>query len=358
MNPMSEPTLRFPRWSAEQAQAWGHEQPWLIGCNYAPAYAINQLEFWQAETFDANAISAELDLAQGLGFNSLRVYLHDLLWEDKAGFLTRLDTFLGLAEARGIRTLFVIFDSCWYPFPLLGPQRDPEPGVHNSGWLQSPGVPILRDPARFETLEPYVVGLVTHFRDDPRVLGWDVWNEPDNPNTSSYGTRDLGEKKGELVLPLLAKTFDWVRSAKPSQPVTCGLWVGSWEEAHLSAFHRLQRDGSDVYSFHCYDPLDGATARVASLPTDRPLLCTEYMARGAGSTFDAVLPYFHAQKIGAFNWGFVQGRSQTHLPWDSWRIPYVSGEPSPWFHEIFRADHTPYDPAEVALIRTLTGKAG
>lgn len=354
---MSEPKLTYPIWTVEQAQEWGTQQPWLVGCNYTPAYAINQLEFWQAETFDAAAIETELDLAQSIGFNTLRVFLHDLLWEDKAAFLSRLDTFLGIAQKRGIRTLLVFFDSCWYPFPLAGKQRDPEPGVHNSGWVQSPGVPILRDAACFDTLQPYVTSIVTHFREDQRVLGWDVWNEPDNPNTNSYGTRDLGAKKGEIVLPLLAKTFAWVRSANPTQPVTCGLWVGEWEEEKLNDFHRLQRDASDILSFHNYENRAGIERRVASLPADRPLLCTEYMARGANSTFEDALPYFKEHKIGAYNWGFVQGRTQTHLPWNSWQAPYVTGEPDPWFHEIFRTDHTPYRSDEVALIRTITERA-
>ncbi|MDX1935105.1 MAG: cellulase family glycosylhydrolase [Capsulimonadales bacterium] len=351
---MTVSSLTYPVWEPERAQEWGAHQPWLIGCNYAPAYAINQLEFWQEETFDPKAIETELDLAEGIGFNTLRVYLHDLLWRDGAAFLSRLDTFLGIANARGMRTLFVFFDSCWYPFPLSGPQRSPEPGVHNSGWVQSPGVPILRDPARFDALEAYVSGVTAHFREDARVLGWDVWNEPDNPNTSSYGTRDLGDRKPDTVLPLLAKAFDWVRSARPTQPVTCGLWHGAWEEEKLNDFHRFQRDASDVISYHCYDGLDAMKRRVDSLPGDRPLLCTEYMARGAGSTFEGILPYLKERKIGAYNWGFVQGRTQTHLPWDSWQRPYVEGEPDPWFHEIFRADHTPYRSEETDLIRAIT----
>ncbi len=352
---MTIPNLQYPTWPVEQAQEWGTQQPWLVGCNYTPAYAINQLEFWQEETFNPAAIESELDLAQSIGFNSLRVFLHDLLWEDRDGFLSRLDTFLGIADSRDISTLLVFFDSCWYPFPLGGKQRDPEPGVHNSGWVQSPGVPILREEGRFVTLQPYVAGVVKHFREDRRILGWDVWNEPDNPNTNSYGTRDLGTSKADIVLPLLAKTFDWVRSANPTQPVTCGLWHGEWEESKLNDFHRLQRDASDIISFHNYDRRELIEKRVASLPANRPLLCTEYMARGANSTFEDALPYFKAQKIGAYNWGFVQGRTQTHLPWNSWQSPYVSGEPSPWFHEIFHTNHKPYRAEEVELIRTLTG---
>lgn len=346
---------QFAPWSVERAQAWADRHAWLVGCNYAPAYATNALEFWQAETFDAEAIAAELDLAQQIGFNSLRVYLHDLLWEDRDGLLARMETFLALADQRGIGMLPVFFDSCWHPFPHLGPQRPPERGVHNSGWVQSPGVAVLRNPAEFAKRKSYVQGIIAHFRDDSRIHGWDLWNEPENPNTNSYGNRDLGEKKAEIVLPYLVQTFDWAREAGATQPVTAGVWMGEWTAGQTSPVNTLLLTYSDVISFHCYLDREATRRRVASLhPYGRPLLCTEYMARGAGSTFEAILPLLKAEGVGAYNWGFVQGRTQTHLPWDSWQNPYHQGEPPLWFHEIFRADHTPYRAEEVTLIHALT----
>src|SRR5687767_2190334 len=128
------------RWTPQQANEWYAKQPWFVGANYGPATAINQLEMWQADTFDLATIDRELSWAKGLGFNSMRVFLHHLLWEqDPKGFLKRLDQYLEVSDKHGIGTMFVLFDSVWDPEPKLGKQREPQKGLHNSGWLQSPG---------------------------------------------------------------------------------------------------------------------------------------------------------------------------------------------------------------------------
>ena len=348
-------TIKYSPWSQEKAASWKENHPWLIGCNYTPAYATNSLEFWQEKTFDIVAIESELALAQKIGFNSLRVYLHHLLWRNSSQFLNHFEMFLNLADKYGIGTLPVFFDSCWHPYPHDGEQRPPERGVHNSGWVQSPGLAVLSDPNQFAEMESYVTGVVERFRDDRRIHGWDIWNEPDNPNTNSYGTRDMGERKGNVVLPYLAQTFDWVRGAGATQPATCGVWRGEWDVANASAINRLSIEGSDILSFHWYGDLETTKKKVDSLKVyERPLICTEYMARGAGSVFETILPYFKEEGIGGYNWGFVQGRTQTHLPWDSWQKPCYEAEPPLWFHEIFRSDHTPYRTEEVDLIRSLT----
>jgi hypothetical protein len=345
------------RWSIDQARAWADAHPWLIGCNYTPRTAINQLEMWQADTFDPQTIDEELGWAESLGFNSVRVFLHDLLWQhDRDGLLRRMERFLKLADRHGIGVMFVLFDSCWHPFPRLGPQPMPEPGVHNSGWVQSPGVAVMRDPARFEKLKGYVTGVIRHFRDDERIHCWDLWNEPDNPNTMSRGVRDIADK-GPVVAPLLEKTFAWARSAKPSQPLTCGVWAGgAWgDDASLKPWERVQIEHSDLVSFHWYGDAASTEKVIAMLQRyERPLLCTEYMARGNDSRFEQILPVLKKHRVGAYNWGFVAGKTQTHYAWDSWQRPYGE-EPPLWFHDIFRPSGKPYQAAEVKLIRKLTG---
>jgi hypothetical protein len=348
------------RWDAKKAGAWYNALPWLVGCNYVTSTAVNQLEMWQADTFDPATIDRELGWLAGLGMNSVRVFLHDLAWaQDARGFLLRAEQFLEIAHKHGIGTMFVFFDSCWYPFPYPGRQRDPEPGVHNSFWLQSPGLPALQNEKEWPRLEDYVRGFVGHFRQDARVQVWDIWNEPDNPNTASYGTRDLGlEEKSKLMLPMLAQAFDWARAADPVQPLTSAVWMGApWIKETLSPLHKYQLNASDVISFHRYEPLEQTRMVIPVLKEyGRPILCTEYMARGAqGSTFEAILPYFKQEKIAAYNWGSIAGKSQTNVPWDSWQNPYRT-EPPVWFHDIFRADGTPYDPKEAELIKSLLGK--
>jgi hypothetical protein len=342
-------------WTAERANAWYARQPWPVGSNFIPSTAINQLEMWQADTFDLATIDRELGWAEGLGMNTMRVFLHNLLWQqDSSGFLKRMDQFLAVADKHHIRILFVIFDSVWDPLPHLGKQHEPRPHVHNSGWVQAPGTEMLKDSASWDReLKPYVIGVISHFRDDHRVLMWDLMNEPDNGSDQYKGQGEISNK-AELALKLLKQEWQWARSANPSQPLTSGVWQGDWSDAKLSEMARFQLENSDVITFHCYDRPEVMKKRIESLRRfERPIICTEYMARPLGSTFAAILPLLKQEKVGAYNWGFVNGKTQTIYPWDSWEKSYT-GEPTPWFHDIFRKDGTPYDAKETGLIRKLT----
>lgn len=325
------------RWSAQQAKAWYAKQPWLVGANYIPASAINQFEMWQDDTWDPKAIDQELGWARAIGMNTMRVFLHDQLWTaNPAAYRKRIDEFLTLADKHGIRIMFVLFDSCWDPDSRLGPQHRPIPGVHNSGWVQSPGLPALRDPTREPVLEAYVTGVIGAFARDRRVLAWDIWNEPDNLALQYKGQ----DGKIALVEALIPKTFAWARAANPEQPITSGVWLGpDWSPTggKLNATQKIQLEQSDVISFHDYGWPEHFEARIAQLlPYGRPLLCTEYMARGNGSTFDGSLPIAKRHGIAMYNWGLVDGKSQTRLPWDSWHHPYVNNEPAVWFHDVFK----------------------
>jgi Cellulase (glycosyl hydrolase family 5) len=345
---MTLPASAREIWSAAQAQAWYGRQPWMVGANYIPASAVNQLEMWQAATFDPERIDRELGWAQGIGMNTLRVFLHDLLWrEDPEGFKQRIRRFLEISSRHHMRVLFVLLDSVWEPEPKLGPQNPPIPGVHNSRWVQSPGLSVLRDPAQESRLEAYVKGMVGAFAQDPRVIGWDVWNEP----ASSKSGRDL-----ERVVALLPKVFAWARSVNPEQPLTSGVYEdGGWTEGKPTPTEAIQLEQSDVLSFHDYHWPEVFAAKATRLLTlGRPVWCTEYLARGAGSTFDGSLPIGKRLNIAMINWGLVDGKTQTRFPWDSWSFPYVNGrEPAVWHHDVFRTDGTPYRQAEVDLIRAL-----
>lgn len=348
------------RWQEKAANDWYAKQPWLVGSNYIPSTAINELEMWQATSFDPRRIDKELGWAESIGLNTMRVFLHDLLWQqDPEGFKKRIDTFLTIAKKHNIRPLFVLFDSCWDPNPKLGKQRAPKPGVHNSGWVQSPGAAALKDPSQYPRLEAYVKGVVGAFAKDQRILGWDVWNEPDNTNEGSYAASEPPNKE-ELVLLLLPRVFEWAREAGASQPLTSGVWTGDWSSLEkLGPMGRIQIAFSDVVSFHNYDGPDVFEKRVLSLQQYRqPILCTEYMARGNGSTFQGTLPVAKKYHVAAINWGLVAGKTQTYLPWDSWKNPYVGREPAVWFHEIFRNDGLPYKPEETAFIRAIIQGSG
>jgi hypothetical protein len=341
------------RWTQAEAAAYWAKQPYAVGGNFLPQDAINQLEMFQAATYDPAEIDREFGWAQAAGMTTMRVFLHDLLWQqDSAGFTKRLDNFLGIAQKHGIKPVLVLFDTCWDPQPKLGPQHAPVPGVHNSGWVQSPGV-ALGDPTQQARLEAYVKGIVGAFASDQRILLWDLWNEPDNVGGNYVPFPD----HLALVNAMMPKVFAWARSVGPVQPLSSGVWTHDhWDnEATWSQTERTQLTESDVITFHDYSWPEKFEERIVQLQKlHRPILCTEYMARGAGSTFDGSLPIAAKYNVGAINWGLVKGRMQTWLPWDSWKHPYTDREPQVWFHDVFYEDGRPYRQAEVDMIKRIS----
>jgi len=351
------------RWEESRANVWYSELGAVpIGANFVPSTAINQLEMWQADTFDPETIDRELGWAAAIGMNTMRVYLHDLAWQqDPEGFLKRVDRYLELADRHGIRTMFVLFDGVWNPYPKAGPQPEPQPRTHNSGWVQSPGREILSDPKKQDALKPYVVAVLSRFKDDSRVLVWDLFNEPENANVGVFGggseQPDLEPtEKERRAFELLQKTFRWAREVKPSQPLTAGVWDQPEWIDNPSDLERFSLGHSDVISFHSYMDSENTRRMVVGLKKhNRPILCTEYMARSNHSTFEGNLPIFKEHNVGAYSWGLVDGKTQTIYPWSSWEKKFTA-EPEPWFHDVFRRDGSPYSEAEVTLIKEFNAK--
>jgi len=326
-------------WSKDKASSWYEQWGWLRGADFIPSSAINQLEMWQAETFDSATINRELGWAESIGMNSMRVYLHHLAWEvDSVGFKDRMETYLTIAGKHHISTIFVFFDDCWNPEYGSGKQPDPKPGIHNSGWVRDPGDRIYRDTAMVQSLEHYVKDVMDRFRDDKRIVLWDVYNEPGN---SGYGNKSMA---------LLELIFRWGREVNPSQPLSAGIWSSDLEELNI-----FQLANSDVVTYHNYSEPAVHKEWIDSLRTfGRPLICTEYMARSRNSLFGNIMPMLKEEHVGAYNWGLVSGKTNTKYAWDT---PMPGGEdPKPWFHDIFRPDGTPYDTNEVELIKSLTAK--
>ncbi len=326
-------------WSVEKANAWYAAHKWITGANYIPANAINQLEMWQADTFDSATINKELGWAQGIGFNTMRVFLHSVAWkEDAEGFKKRINTFLSVASRHQIQPIFVFFDDCWNKVPSPGKQPAPKPGIHNSGWVQDPGQPASYDTTIYPGLEKYVKDILVTFGHDKRILLWDLYNEPGNSN------------KKDSSLPLLIKVFEWARAVNPDQPVSSGLWA--WDLEKLNAF---QLTHSDIITYHDYQEASLHKQVVQILKANgKPLICTEYMARTRNSRFATVLPMLKEENVGAINWGFVAGKTNTIYAWDT---PKPDGsQPTEWFHDIFKPDGTPYRQDEVDLIKNLNGQ--
>lgn len=327
-------------WTKEQANEWYSKQGWIRGSNFTPGSAINQLEMWQKETFDPATIDKELGFAEGIGFNTMRVFLHHVAWEvDPEGFKKRVNEYLAIADKHHIKTMFVFFDDVWDENYAAGKQRAPKPGVHNSGWIRDPGKLFYEtNPAVVATLEKYVKDILTTFKNDQRILMWDVYNEPGN---SGY--------KGKSLY-LLSLVFRWGRQINPVQPLSAGVWAKD-----LTELNTFQLANSDIITYHNYDDEKVHAEVIDSLQKyGRPLICTEYMARTRGSKFQNIMPMMKQKNVGAINWGFVAGKTNTIYAWDT-PIPDGS-EPKVWFHDIFRKDGSPYSKEEVDLIKSLTGK--
>ena len=326
-------------WSVEQANDWHKKWGWLRGSDFIPSTAINQLEMWQKDTFDPVTIDRELGYAEGIGMNSMRVYLHHAAWQqDKQGFKDRVSDYLKIADKHHISTLFVLFDDCWNATYQIGKQPEPKPGVHNSGWVRDPGDSYYKDPKLADTLAAYVKDVLTSFKDDKRIVLWDLYNEPGN------------SKNGNKSLPLLKKVFEWARTANPSQPLSAGVW-----DLKLKELTDYQIKNSDVTTYHNYGDVKDHQKWIDTLRSvsKRPLVCTEYMARSRNSLFSTIMPLLKKEDIGAYNWGLVEGKTNTKYAWDS-PMP-EGGEPKLWFHEIFHKDGTPYKQDEVDVIKSLTG---
>jgi hypothetical protein len=327
-----------PVWPKHDANQWYSKQGWLRGCDFIPSTAINQLEMWQAESFDSATINRELGYAQSIGLNCMRVFLHHLAWQtDSTGFKRRMETYLSIANSRQIKTIFVFFDDCWNESYKAGPQPAPKPGIHNSGWLRDPGKLLYDDPGLMRVLEAYVKDILRTFGKDRRIVLWDLYNEPGN---SGYQNKSM---------PLLKNVFQWGREINPSQPLSAGVW--SKNLVDLTAYQLIN---SDVITYHNYENEKEHQVAIDSLRKfGRPLICTEYMARLRNSTFFNIMPVLKKENIGAINWGLVSGKTNTKYAWDT-PIPDGS-EPKIWFHDIFRPDGSPYSQAEIDLIKSLTG---
>jgi len=320
---------RTGRWSKEKARQWHRDAGPIRGCNYLPRTATNTMEMWQKDTFDPKTINQELAWAKSVGMNSVRVFVQYLVWEkDPDGLKKRMGEFLRIAHSHGIKTMWVLFDDCAFGYPArtepyLGPQGDPKPGEYAPFWTPSPGRKRVANRKAWPKLREYVTDLVGTFRDDKRVLVWDLYNEAQGSSR-----------------PLIEATFAWARRGGPSQPLTT-----CWH-AH---------DLVDVISLHCYGSAAAMKNSIAKHRAHgRPVLCTEWLLRRGGNTVANILPVLEEQDVGWFIWGLVTGRTQTCMHWSS-----KPGDPVPanWQHDIFHAEGKPYRPEEIKLFRTYAREA-
>ncbi len=357
-----------PRWTEDQANAWWQVQHWPAGCNFLPSSAVNFLEMWRDESFDRATIARELCWAADIGMNAIRTNLHYLVWKhDRDGLQARFEWFLGAASEHGLSVMPVLFDDCGFggAEPVWGAQPDPVPGVHNSRAVASPGRAAVMDRDQWPEFRAYLQDILRAHADDPRILAWDLYNEPGNRMifAAHGGYREYDPALAAHSKALMEHCFAWAREIALSQPLTVAAWrtpkLGHDAPAFDDPVDRQALALSDIISFHAYCDLAHAQRYLAQLRAHRrPVLITEWMARTIDSCIADQLPLYHAHKVGAFNWGLVQGRSQTDQPWPL-ELQAVHGHvevPDRWFHDLLWPDGRAYDAAEIDVIARLTGR--
>jgi plasmid stabilization system protein ParE len=272
--------------------------------------------------FDAATIDRELGFAEALGLNSIRVFVQYLVYEDDpAVLLERFAALLDLADAHGLSVMPVLFDDCWLPEPFLGEQApEPRPDRHNPYWQSSPG--RLRRGLEFRpALRRYVEAFLAAFGRDPRIVAWDLYNEP---------------QTGDASVALLRDVFAWARATAPSQPLTA-----CWYGALLS----------DITSIHFYvsptrDPESARRTVEAARSFSRPVVATEALGRPNHGELHEILPFFAEHGIGWYVWELMIGADQTRYQWPD-------SPPAPAdvvFQGLLWPDGTPYRDEEAELI--------
>ncbi len=353
------------QWTKEQINGWYQQQGWMCGFNYLPRTAVNWTDIWQEETFDAATIDEELGWAHAAGYNTLRINLPFIVWQhDRDGLIKRIETFLGIAQKHALRVMLTLMDDCGFSGdePYLGPQKAPIPGKHNSQAAASPGRDKVCDRHIWSEIERYVRDVIRTFRNDPRIIVWDLYNEPGNRGTFASGTQEVfyDEKLEHFALELMTQAFVWARDEDPTQPLTVGAWHLPLDpdqpdnEIYQHPIDRAALQLSDVVSFHAYI----GTAKMVRVlryaeQFGRPLMCTEWLARHVGSTFEEQLPLMHACNVVPYQWGLVRGKTQTFMPW-----PVVLQKREDyahlWFHDVFDEHGIPFRKAEMDLVGRLT----
>ena len=347
-------------WTPKQANEWYNGLPYLAGVNYVPSYAVNAIEVWSDETFDIKTIERELLLLKSINMNVIRIFLNDKVHQHNPDALySKMQQLLDLCEKHDIYVMFTFFTNGGRPESNLGKQPEPVPGKHNSQWVKSPSLSVLGDDSKWGYLRDYVFGTVSKFADNKRVIAWNVFNEPGNVSSTHVpGQKAMSNDEHVNYLintkKLMEKSFKWAREANPSQPITAPIWT---DDPFISKmFSGAIENNCDVMSYHCYENIVKHYNIINRLKKHgRPIMCTEWLARHSGSTFNPALQFLKANKIASFSFGLKKGRIQTHLAWPWFLNSQLKGVNEIWLHDIFDENDNPYCPEECAYIKRILG---
>ena len=347
------------RWSKEKAWKWYNSHTWIRGCNYMSADCVNRVDQWQALHFEERmkTTEEELRLMRELGFNSVRLILEYVVWEkEHDSFLTRFERYISLLDKYGISAMIVLANDCMPPktelwkMPDIGEQAY-DVGYHGGRKHSQHGRHAGPAPHYYfdehESCEKYfemVNEIVTLYKNDPRILMWDLFNEPGNSQRSG------------ITLPILKRMVEVVRKINPSQPLTIGAWCCDKNYEFSMPEDVFAIENSDIITYHNYSTYEEHVRVIKHLKKfDRPLINTEWLARCTGNTVFENFPLFYLENIGCYNWGFVAGKYQTYEPYEAHWQWYGEDKRAPidftkWFHDLYRPSLRPYDPRETELI--------
>ena len=213
------------KWSKERIWNWYNSRPWIRGCNYMSADCANRIDQWQEYGFEERfkTTEEEFKLLKETGFNSIRIIIEFLVWkEEHDSFLKRFDRYLDLCEKYGITCMVVLANDCMRPKGLeintLGEQKY-DLGYHGGrklsqhGNLGGMGHHYLDEEENRPLYLKMIEEMVTRYKDDERIIIWNVYNEVGN------------SKRTEVTLPNLKEIFEIIRKINPSQPLTAETWT-------------------------------------------------------------------------------------------------------------------------------------
>ena len=345
------------KWSVERINKWYDAHAWIRGCNYMSADCANRIDQWQSEGFEERfeTTKTEIKLMKELGFNSVRLIPEFIVWdEEHDSFFERFDRYLDLLWEHGISSMVVLANDCMPPkndawkAPKLGPQHT-DWGYHGGrknsqhGVFNAVGYHVLDDEETAVKYFEMVREIVTRYKDDERIIIWDVYNEPGNSN------------RRELTPKNLKKIFEICREIDPSQPLTCATWSGDGE--NVPEVEKFGLENSDIITYHNYSTFEEHIRVINHLKKlGRPIMNTEWLARCTSNTVFDNFPVFFLERIGCYNWGFVAGKYQTYEPYEAhWKWYYsdknANVDFTKWFHDLYRPSLRPYDPRETELIK-------
>ena len=350
------------RWTKEQIWEWYDARPWFRGCNYMSADCANRIDQWQSLGWEERFATTEeeLRLMQETGFNTVRLIIEYVVWKEEHDFfLEHFDRYLSLCAKYGISCMITLANDCMPPKtelwkkPYIGEQTY-DWGYHG-GKKHSQHSTMHTGPAPHfyldddDTREDYfkmVREIVTLHKDDTRICVWDVYNEPGN------------SRRKDVTLPNIKKLFEIVRECDPSQPLTAGVFhIKGDENEPLEPSEQFAIENSDIISYHFYRDYNEHVRIIKRLKKEgRPMMNTEWLGRCLGNDVFSLFPLFYLEKIGCYNWGFVAGKYQTYEPWEGTWQRWANGTEgevdfTKWFHDLYRPNHRPYDPKEIALIK-------